>query len=49
MEEGEEERVEDKTGNNGKEEEDGCDGRWRFLNMPLWSKKRENQRRAERE
>lgn len=42
----EEERVEDKKGDNGREEEDEDEGGWRFLNVPLWSMKR---RKSERE
>lgn len=35
-----EERVDDKKQDNGREEEDGYEGGWRFLNMPLWSMKK---------
>ena len=43
-------RVEDKKGDNGREEEDGYEGGWRFLNMPLWSmKKRKSEIGRERE
>lgn len=33
----EEERVEDKKRDNGREEVAGYEGAWGFLNMPLWS------------
>lgn len=35
-----EEKVEDKRGDNGRKEEDGDEGGWRFLNVSLWSMKR---------